>query len=552
LKTTDPSGAAITLAGDNALFAGAGGGVIDAAGTAISFLNGANQYAAFANYQINAPEIVYADPATASVAFVNTTANAGTGDLANVVAGSDLTLTALASSLTGVIQTQGGSVSNVSLGQGSTWTITGDSTVTNLSLVNASAGFAPTSGGAFHTLTVTNFTGQGALLTFNAALGGANPGADKLVINGGQATGATAIAIRPVGNAGSGASGVPLVVTTNGGTIASGAFSLSGPVTVGGYTYALQSQSGGEYLVSSQTLTGAQASGSLASLAQSRQSQAITSRVLTSILTGATEQVNCSSCSSGFASFGSFAIGAHGRWTLSPSLALLAGASYDSYSAKGVTVNNSLQAAIGLRYDMVQLGRYRPFFEAGLAVSPYANISFSRSYASNAGGGTGVGDTLSRAASVYGRAGYIWRLTPRDEAAAYASLTRSWQSMGGYLEGATGGNPFGALVLPSRDTMNVAEAGAQYTHLFGQHIEANISVGYAVAFDANYGSDASISGFGAASGAAPTSFNWAELGGRLSYRFSKNVIADGFVLGTLGAEPAGNQIHGGVALRMEF
>ena len=52
--------------------------------------------------------------------------------------------------------------------------------------------------------------------------------------------------------------------------------------------------------------------------------------------------------------------------------------------------------------------------------------------------------------------------------------------------------------------------------------------------------------------AAPTSFDWVELGGRVSYRFSKNLIGDAFVLGTVGAEPAGKQIHGGVALRMAF
>jgi hypothetical protein len=100
--------------------------------------------------------------------------------------------------------------------------------------------------------------------------------------------------------------------------------------------------------------------------------------------------------------------------------------------------------------------------------------------------------------------------------------------------------------------MNIWKIGAQYTHLFGEHIEANISAGYAVAFDADYGANAFISGFGEASGAAPSTFGWAELGGRVSYRFSQKVVGDAFVLGTLGAEPAGDQIHGGVALRMEF
>jgi len=561
ITTTAAPGSAITMFGNGAAFSGTGGGVIDAADAALTFLDGPNgQSATFTNYAIQSGgDLIYLDPSSATVNFNNSTANAGAGNLIDAASGA-LTVNANASLLTGAAKTAAGAVSTLNLSNGSNWTISGNSTLTNLSLNNASAGFSAPGTGGFKTLTVTNYTGNGASLTLNAMLTGAGQGADQIIVNGGQATGSTKIVINPLTASaarfaalpGAASSGLPIVVAANGATIAPGAFTLAGPVMAGGYIYSLQSQSGGDFLVANQGLTGAQASGSLASLAQSRQSQAITSRVLTSILTGATEQINCSSCSSGFASFGSFAIGAHGRWSLSPSLALLAGASYDSYSAQGVTVNNSLEAAIGLRYDMVQLGRYRPFFEAGVAVSPYANISFSRSYASNVGGGTGVGDTLSRSASVYGRSGYIWRLTPRDEAAAYASFTRSWQSTGGYLEGATAGNPFGALVLPSLDAMNIAEGGAQYTHLFGQHIEANVSVGYAVAFDANYGSQAAISGFGPASGVAPTSFSWAELGGRLSYRFSKTVIGDAFVLGTVGAEPAGNQMHGGVALRMEF
>ena len=173
---------------------------------------------------------------------------------------------------------------------------------------------------------------------------------------------------------------MPLVTTTNGGTIAPGAFTLTGPLVVGGLVYTLQDQAGAENLVAGQGITPAQASGSLATLAQSRQTQAITGHVLGSILTGATEQINCSACSSGFASFGSFALGAHGRWTLTPSVALLAGLSYDSYSGRGVTVNNAVLGAMALRYDPAQLGRYRPFLEAGLLAEPYANVSFRRSY----------------------------------------------------------------------------------------------------------------------------------------------------------------------------
>ena len=556
LTTTGTTGAALTLNGSATTFLGSGGGAINAAGTAIALLNGSSQTASFTNYDITSAsgDLIFADPSTATVTFDHSQVESTAGVLANITNGSDLTLNATASSLVGAIVTNAGSTSNVSLSNGSVWTLNGSSSVTNLSLNNSSAMFAPSTTGGFKTLTVSNYTGANAGLTLNAALGGPNPGADQLVINGGKATGTTTISVRPISSVGGATTGlgVPLVVASNGGTIAPNAFTLSGPLVVGNFTYTLQAQNGGDYLVSGQGLSSTQASGSLGSLAQSRQSQAVTSRVLGSILTGATEQINCSACSSGFASFGSFAIGVHGRWTLSPNVSLLAGGSYDSYSGKGVTVNNSLIAALALRYDAVQLGKYRPFFEAGIAASPWANVTYRRSYDSTVGGGQGVGNTTSHSAAVYGRAGYIWRISAIDEAAVYTDLTRSWQSTGGYIEGATGGNPFGALVLPSVDTMNIWQTGAQYTHLFGEHIEANISAGYAFAFDASYGSSATIAGFGNSSGSAATHFDWFELGGRLSYRLSKNVIADAFALGTIGAEPAGSQIHGGVALRMAF
>ncbi len=342
------------------------------------------------------------------------------------------------------------------------------------------------------------------------------------------------------------------MTTANGGSISPGAFALASPLVVGGFKYTLEAEDGGEYLVSQAGLTSAQANGSLASLAQSKELQTITNRILGSILTGATEQMNCSSCSSGFASFGSFAVGVHGRWTLSPNVELLAGVSYDSYSAKGVSVNNSMDVAAALRYDAVQLGRYRPFFEAGLGASPYADVVFHRSYSTATGGGSGGGSTLSQAVAVYGRTGYIFRLSRIDEAAVYTDITRSWQHTDGYQEAAAVGNPFGGLIAPSLDTLNIWKIGGQYTHLFGEHIEANISAGYAQAFGADYGASAVISGFGAAAGTAPSTFGWAELGGRLSYRLSQKLTADAFVLGTVGAEPAGSQIHGGVALRFDF
>ena len=187
-----------------------------------------------------------------------------------------------------------------------------------------------------------------------------------------------------------------------------------------------------------------------------------------------------------------------------------------------------------------------------MALTLNADVHFARNYVAGSTASSGGGSTLSQSLDVYGRVGYIFRLSRIDEAAVYTDLTRSWQHTDGYQELASSGNPFSAAVAPSLDTLNIWKIGGQYTHLFGEHIEANISAGYAQAFDADYGSDAFISGFGAAAGTAPSTFGWAELGGRLSYRFSNKLVGDAFVLGTVGAEPAGDQIHGGVALRLEF
>ena len=68
--------------------------------------------------------------------------------------------------------------------------LTGNSNVTNLTVNNSSIVFAPATTGGYNTLTIGSYTGTGASITLNALLGGTNPGADQIVVNGGQATGA--------------------------------------------------------------------------------------------------------------------------------------------------------------------------------------------------------------------------------------------------------------------------------------------------------------------------------------------------------------------------
>ena len=45
---------------------------------------------------------------------------------------------------------------------------------------------------------------------------------------------------------------------------------------------------------------------------------------------------------------------------------------------------------------------------------------------------------------------------------------------------------------------------------------------------------------------------WFEVGGRLGFRLPQGWIVDLFANGTLGPQPVGNTIHGGVGLRINY
>ena len=231
----------------------------------------------------------------------------------------------------------------------------------------------------------------------------------------------------------------------------------------------------------------------------------MTNRVLGSILTGATEQMNCSSCSSGFASFGSFALGVHGRWTLTPNIEVLAGGSYDSYSAKGVSSTTRSIWRWRPRYDMVQLGRYRPFFEAESRL-PLCRCDFARNYVPPRRFVGGRVDAVAIARGLRA-GGYIFRLSRSTRPAAYTDITRTWQHTDGYLEP----HPAAIRSAPGR-----AEPGHDEYMEDRRAIHASVRRAYrgqyerrlCEAFDADYGADAVLSGFGAAAGTAPSSFGW--------------------------------------------
>ena len=99
--------------------------------------------------------------------------------------------------------------------------------------------------------------------------------------------------------------------------------------------------------------------------------------------------------------------------------------------------------------------------------------------------------------------------------------------------------------------LGLVKLGGQWTHLFSSNIEGNINGFLVQSFASHSGIIATVTGDGLV---VPTIGNqfWFEYGGRLGFRLAKGWVADVFVNGTLGPQPVGNTIHGGLGLRINY
>jgi hypothetical protein len=297
--------------------------------------------------------------------------------------------------------------------------------------------------------------------------------------------------------------------------------------------------------------TGAGSSGgSVDDLGKQRFNQMITNRVLGTVLLGVNEQVNCSDCVSAFGSAGSFSAGIHGRKEITPNLSLLAGIAYTQYSEGGYSVTSAPIGAFALRYDFTDWGSSRPFFDVGAILTPWEKVRYRRSYMTSLGAVSVDGQTDAGNYGAYGRAGWISRLSPRDEVAGSIEFWQLWQRVSGYADPASAFNPFDATIASGTDRTSLVKIGGQWTHLFGS-IEGNINGGWVQSFATRSGIVATATGDGTV---MPTMGNqgWFEYGGRLGFRIANGWVADLFANGTLGPQPVGNTIHGGVGLRANY
>src|SRR5262249_7707609 len=296
---------------------------------------------------------------------------------------------------------------------------------------------------------------------------------------------------------------------------------------------------------------GGSSANSINGVAGQRFNQMITNQVLGSVLLGVNEQINCSDCVSAFGWVGRFPAGVHGRKELTNNLSLLAGLAYTQYSENGYHVTSAPIGAFALRYDFTDWGSSRPFFDIGTVLSPFQKLRYSRTYVTSLGTVALDSSTDSAHYAVYGRAGWISRLSPRDEAAASIELWQLWQRVSGYSDPMVAFNPFNATVATGTDRTSLVKIGGQWTHLFPYNIEGNVNGFVVQSFGSHSGIVATVTSDGLVT---PTMGNqaWFEYGGRLGFRLAQGWVADLFVNGTLGPQPVGNTIHSGVGLRINY
>ncbi|MCA7925843.1 autotransporter outer membrane beta-barrel domain-containing protein [Burkholderia cenocepacia] len=146
-------------------------------------------------------------------------------------------------------------VRTLSLDTHSRWNVTGNSTVGSIALNDSTIAFDTPAAGVSHTprtLVVTgDYTALNGKLVLHTTLQDDASPTDRLVIDGGHASGDTGLVIKRAGGDGAATTiGIPLVETRNGGTTDASAFALDaasdgyrngfGTLSAGGYDYMLK------------------------------------------------------------------------------------------------------------------------------------------------------------------------------------------------------------------------------------------------------------------------------------------------------------------------
>ncbi|MBM5456560.1 autotransporter outer membrane beta-barrel domain-containing protein [Pseudomonas sp. P66] len=145
------------------------------------------------------------------------------------------------SQVNGAATTAQDSNSTLSMSNTSLWKLTGNSNLSSLGNDHSLIDFSAPGGSSYKTLTVNQYQGNNGTIALNTYLYDDQSPSDKLVIDGGQASGSSNLQIKNAGGPGAltSGNGIQVVDAINGGTTQAQAFRLLSRVKAGPYEYTL-------------------------------------------------------------------------------------------------------------------------------------------------------------------------------------------------------------------------------------------------------------------------------------------------------------------------
>ena len=244
-------------------------------------------------------------------------------------------------------------------------------------------------------------------------------------------------------------------------------------------------------------------------------------------------------------------VGGSSRIALNDKFSLLLGVGYGQEDFGRAEIDDSIIAAVALRYVATNPNLWHPFAEGGGWFAPDTNFQFERVYLNGAGTAVGVGSTEGDLTYLFGRAGLLFELGPRHQLVMSGEIGRERLEVGAYGEPLSLKNPFEAQVASGTDTMDLAKARLQWSFGLSPRFDATLWAAGVYGFNRNSELVAAVAGLGILMPTDEEKAVWAEYGSRVGYKVSETVTFD-VLAGALSGVGFDTQVRGGGQVRVRF
>ncbi len=245
---------------------------------------------------------------------------------------------------------------------------------------------------------------------------------------------------------------------------------------------------------------------------------------------------------------GSITLGVQGRAAVTPDVSVRGGLAFIDQQV-GNSSTTGVVGSAAVRYAPQSDEMPRPFADFGVRAAPGLAMSFSRSYVTNVGTMTGVGQTTGTFLGAFITGGVLVAPDPSNEIVFSASLSRDALTTAAYSETMSASNPFAASAPAQTGIFDTVKASAEWTTTPTEGVDLTLSgavgvtgsstpVATQIAFAGNYTSPGASEVF-------------VEYGARAGFELAPEMNAGLFVFGTTGAS-SGTHVQVGGDLRVRF